>query len=123
MPTCSARACTSKIAEFRSDRSSGAHASGSTWGPSILGARGCRRIRLFPEELVRAAIDVRLDLAHVLPHDSAEADDRLSGFGGLLADRLEYLLAAVKPRPPERLQPGRRARDSKGRVVSQPLGT
>src|SRR5215510_7948704 len=57
LPTSSARVSTSRIAASTSEPSSGARASGSMSGGNIPGGRGCRRIRLFPEDLVGAALD------------------------------------------------------------------
>src|SRR5215467_3953007 len=56
-PTSSARVSTSMIAASTSERSSGVRALGSMSGRNIPGGRGCRRIRLFPEDLVGAALD------------------------------------------------------------------
>src|SRR4029450_11839442 len=111
-PTSSARVSTSKIAASTSERLHGARASGSMSGRNILGGRGCRRIRLFPESLVRAALDRGLEFPQVLVQDAAEADGRLTSSRGLLTDQLQHFRATMKPRPPDSLQSDRGPRDS-----------
>src|SRR5262245_57512204 len=77
-PTSSALVSTSKIAASTSEPSNGARASESTSGGNIPGGRGYRRIRLFPEDLVGAALDRGAHLPQVLVHEAVKADDRLT---------------------------------------------